>query len=82
MIGVVITLLIVGMLVMKNMGAGPSGGMTPSGAKQTIDRAGNPVTLSMKGRHDISAIPRINVVCEAMVSLVLADHLLRQRAIS
>ena len=39
MIGVVITLLIVGMLVMKNMGAGPSEGMTPSGAKQTIDRA-------------------------------------------
>ncbi|MCD4764803.1 MAG: chorismate synthase, partial [Desulfobacterales bacterium] len=34
------------------------------------------------GRHDISAIPRINVVCEAMVSLVLADHLLRQKAIS
>jgi chorismate synthase len=56
----------------------------PSIAKQqqTVDRSGNPVTLSMKGRHDISAIPRINVVCEAMVSLVLADHLLRQRAIS
>ena len=39
MVVVVITLLIVGVLVMKNMGAGPSGGMTPSGAKQTIDRA-------------------------------------------
>ena len=50
--------------------------------QQTIDRSGNPVTISIKGRHDISAIPRINVVCEAMVSLVLADHLLRQRAIS
>jgi len=50
--------------------------------QQTIDRSGKPVTISVKGRHDISAIPRINVVCEAMVSLVLADHLLRQRAIS
>lgn len=39
MVVVVITLLIVGVLVMKNMGAGPSGGMTPSQAKQTIDRA-------------------------------------------
>ncbi len=50
--------------------------------QKTIDRSGKPRTISIKGRHDISAIPRINVVCEAMVSLVLADHLLRQRAIS
>jgi len=50
--------------------------------QQTIDQSGKPVTISVKGRHDVSAIPRINVVCEAMVSLVLADHLLRQRAIS
>ncbi len=49
--------------------------------QDTIDRSGNPATISIKGRHDVSAIPRINVVCEAMVSLVLADHLLRQRAI-
>ena len=49
--------------------------------QSTIDRSGNPATISIKGRHDIAAIPRINVVCEAMVSLVLADHLLRQRAI-
>jgi len=50
--------------------------------QETIDRSGKSVTISTKGLHDISAIPRINVVCEAMVSLVLADHLLRQRAIS
>ena len=49
--------------------------------QKTIDVAGNPRTISVKGRHDISAIPRINVVCEAMAALVLADHLLRQRAI-
>lgn len=49
--------------------------------QNTIDRFGNKKTILTKGRHDISAIPRINVVCEAMVSLVLADHLLRQKAI-
>jgi len=49
--------------------------------QKTINQSGQPVSISTKGRHDISAIPRINVVCEAMVSLVLADHLLRQRAI-
>ena len=49
--------------------------------QQTIDKHKNPQTLSVKGRHDVSAIPRINVVCEAMVCLVLADHLLRQKAI-
>jgi chorismate synthase len=48
--------------------------------QNTIDTAGNPTKTKIKGRHDVSAIPRINVVCEAMVCLVLADHLLRQKA--
>ena len=50
--------------------------------QKTIDQSGNQKTVSIKGRHDISAIPRINVVCEAMVCLVITDHLLRQKAIS
>jgi len=50
--------------------------------QQTIDRNGNPRTISVKGRHDIAAIPRINIVCEAMVSIVLADHVLRQKTLS
>lgn len=49
--------------------------------QKTVDLLKSPRTVSVKGRHDISAIPRINVVCEAMISVVLADHLLRQRAI-
>ena len=49
--------------------------------QQTIDDKGQARELSVKGRHDVAAIPRINVVCEAMVSLVLADHLLRQHAL-
>jgi len=48
--------------------------------QKTIDVGGNPAEVSVKGRHDVSAIPRIIPVCEAMVSMVLADHLLRQRA--
>jgi len=51
-------------------------------AQRTIDISGNPQSISATGRHDVSAIPRINVVCEAMTCLTLADHLLRQRAIS
>ncbi len=50
--------------------------------QQTINLAHKPVTVSIGGRHDISAIPRIIPVCEAMVALTLADHLLRQKAIA
>jgi chorismate synthase len=50
--------------------------------QDTVDVDKNPKKISIKGRHDISAIPRINVVCEAMVAIVIADHLLRQRAIN
>jgi chorismate synthase len=48
--------------------------------QKTIDVHGKPVTVSIKGRHDVCVIPRIIPVCEAMVSIVLADHVLRQRA--
>ncbi len=48
----------------------------------TITRTGQPASVSVKGRHDVCAIPRINPVCEAMMALVLADHLLRQAAVS
>ena len=51
-------------------------------AQQTIDINGKAQTIEITGRHDISAIPRINVVAEAMMNLVLADLLLRQTAIS
>lgn len=49
--------------------------------QQTISEDGEPVNLSVKGRHDVSAIPRIVPVCTAMVRLVLADMLLQQKAI-
>ena len=50
--------------------------------QQTINTHGNLTTISIRGRHDVSVIPRIIPVCEAMVSIVLADHLLRQRAVT
>jgi len=49
--------------------------------QDTIDVHGHPRRLTVKGRHDVSAIPRIVPVIEAMVRLTLADFLLRQRAI-
>jgi chorismate synthase len=49
--------------------------------QKTVDSSMRPVTLQIKGRHDISPIPRINSVCEAMVAIVLVDHLLRQKAL-
>ena len=56
----------------------------PSVSKEqaTIDLDNNPTTIKIGGRHDISAIPRIVPVCEAMVCLTLADHLLRHKAIA
>ena len=49
--------------------------------QQTIDASGQPRPLKVKGRHDISAIPRIVPVIAAMVRLTLTDFLLRQRAL-
>ncbi len=49
--------------------------------QDTLNLDNEPVKIKVGGRHDISAIPRIVPVCEAMVCLTLADHLLRQKAI-
>jgi chorismate synthase len=48
-------------------------------AQQTVDRTGNPATIEVKGRHDPTVLPRLVPIAEAMLALVLADHLLRQR---
>ncbi len=46
--------------------------------QQTVNVHNEAVAIKIGGRHDISAIPRIVPVCEAMVRLTLADHFLRQ----
>jgi chorismate synthase len=51
-------------------------------AQETVDREGNPQVIRIGGRHDACVIPRIVPVCEAMAAIVIADHLLRQRAVA
>jgi len=46
----------------------------------TVDRDGNDAVLEPRGRHDPCVLPRAVPIVEAMLALVLADHLLRQRA--
>lgn len=56
---------------------------TPSIARlqRTVDlKSGEAAEIEIKGRHDPAIPPRIVPVAEAMMALVLADHLLRQRA--
>jgi chorismate synthase len=48
--------------------------------RNTIDRHGNETELFTKGRHDPCVGIRAVPVGEAMMALVLADHLLRHRA--
>lgn len=46
--------------------------------QQTVDRQGRAAVALIKGRHDLSAIPRIVPVLSAMTALALADALLLQ----
>lgn len=50
--------------------------------QQTVDIDGKETTLKGRGRHDPCVLPRAVPMVEAMVALVLADHHLRQKAIS
>ncbi len=47
--------------------------------QHTIDKEGNTVELQVKGRHDPCLCPRAVPIAEAMVNLVLVDHLLSSR---
>jgi chorismate synthase len=48
--------------------------------RRTIDRFGNETEIATKGRHDPCVGIRAVPVGEAMMAIVLADHLLRHRA--
>ncbi len=48
--------------------------------RRSVDRHGGEVEVSTKGRHDPCVGIRAVPVGEAMMAIVLADHLLRQRA--
>ncbi len=47
--------------------------------QRTITTDGEATTLAGKGRHDPCVLPRAVPMVEAMVALVLCDHLLRQQ---
>ena len=48
--------------------------------QQTVNVDGNEVLLKAKGRHDPCVLPRAVPMVDAMVALVLADHLLLNHA--
>ncbi|BCS87592.1 chorismate synthase [Pseudodesulfovibrio sediminis] len=47
--------------------------------QQTVTTKGEPTFIMVGGRHDISAIPRINPVLKSMMALTIADLLLLDR---
>ncbi len=47
--------------------------------QRTVTNQGEETTLAAKGRHDPCVLPRAVPMVEAMVALVLCDHLLRQQ---
>jgi len=49
-------------------------------SQRTVTRTGEPAEILVKGRHDPCLLPRFVPMGEAMVALVLVDHLLRHRA--
>ena len=49
-------------------------------AGKSIDLEGNPVDVITEGRHDPCVGIRATPIAEAMVAIILMDHLLRQRA--
>jgi chorismate synthase len=50
-------------------------------AQETVTNRGENTELKGRGRHDACVLPRAVPIVEAMATLVLTDHLLRQRAI-
>ena len=50
-------------------------------SQPTVTASGEESTLAARGRHDPCVLPRAVPMVEAMTSLVLCDHALRQRAL-
>jgi chorismate synthase len=51
-------------------------------SQETVTSSGENTQLQGKGRHDACVLPRAVPIVEAMATLVLTDHLLRQRALA
>ena len=50
-------------------------------SQETVTSAGENTELAGKGRHDACVLPRAVPIVEAMATLVLTDHLLRQKSL-
>jgi chorismate synthase len=50
--------------------------------QKTVDRKGKEIFLKGKGRHDVCVVPRAIVIVEAMASLVITDHFLRNKQLA
>ena len=49
--------------------------------RRSLDTEGNPVTVETHGRHDPCVGIRATPIAEALLALVVMDHVLRQRAL-
>ncbi|MGT3242404.1 chorismate synthase [Yersinia enterocolitica] len=67
-----------GQPVVAHIALKPTSSITVPG--QTINRQGEAVEMITKGRHDPCVGIRAVPIAEAMIAIVLMDHLLRQRA--
>jgi chorismate synthase len=66
-----------GETIIARMAIKPTSSITRE--QDTVTQAGEATTVRVLGRHDPCVCPRAVPIAEAMVALVLADHLLRQR---
>ena len=66
-----------GQIIRASIALKPTSSLTIPG--QSINTAGEPVEVVTKGRHDPCVGVRATPIAEAMVALVLMDHLLRHR---
>ncbi|MGA8119672.1 chorismate synthase [Rouxiella badensis] len=67
-----------GQAIVAHMALKPTSSITVPG--RTINREGEQVEMITKGRHDPCVGIRAVPIAEAMMAIVLMDHLLRQRA--
>ncbi|MCU5772820.1 chorismate synthase [Erwiniaceae bacterium BAC15a-03b] len=67
-----------GQTVIANLAMKPTSSITVPG--KTINRFGEEVEMITKGRHDPCVGIRAVPIAEAMMAIVLMDHLMRQRA--
>ena len=47
---------------------------------ETVDKEGNPTTLTARGRHDPCVLPRAVPIVEAMTSMTILDHFMLNQA--